>query len=141
MKPTIYFRAMTPDDHEQFVRETSYYPGPQFGGIVAWSGERANVMGAVGLDSWTPRSVMVHWFIKQPRCLMPLWNELVAYVSRHGKRKLIGSTPSNNVRALRMIFGRLGWQEVARIKDGWDEGVDIVVSEYQIPALALRFAA
>ena len=136
MKPAIKFRAMVPSDYEEFTRATSYYPGPQFGGIVAWSwdGQRNVIMGMVGLDSWTPTSVMAHWFIKHPRCLTPLWNELVRYLAGHGKKKIIGSTPGDNERALRMIFGKLGWQEVARVKDAWADGIDIVISEYQINA-------
>lgn len=132
MKPRIKFRAMTPLDYEEFTRATSYYPGPQFGGVVAWSD--AGVMGMVGIDGWTPTSVMMHWFIKHPRCIMPLWSEVTGYLAQHGKRKIIGSTPSDNVRALRMIFNKLGFVEVARIKDAWAEGVDIVISEYEIKA-------
>jgi hypothetical protein len=136
VKPAIKFRAMVPSDYEEFTRATSYYPGPQFGGIVAWSwnGQLNRIMGMVGLDSWTPTSVAVHWFIRHPRCIMPLWRELCAYGAQHGKRKFIGTTPSDNTAALRMIFNRLGWREVARIKDGWNVGVDIIISEYLIHA-------
>jgi hypothetical protein len=136
VKPQIKFRAMVPSDYEEFTTATSYYPGPQFGGIVAWSwdGQKNTIMGMVGLDGWTPTSVAVHWFIRHPRCIMPLWRELCAYAAMHGRKKFIGTTPSDNVRALRMIFGRLGWHEVARIKAGWNDGVDIIISEYKINA-------
>ena len=132
MKPSIAFRAITPADYAEFTAQTSYYPGPQFGGIVAYHDEVD--MGAVGLDGWTPTSVVAHWWIKHPRCLLPLWHELQAYLARHGKCKIIGMTPGDNVRALRMIFNRLGWHEIARIRDGWDKGVDIIISEYTIHA-------
>jgi len=136
VKPEIKFRAMVPSDYEEFTQATSYYPGPQFGGIVAWSwtGQRNVIMGMVGLDGWTPTSVMAHWWIRHPRCILPLWGELLGYLARHGKRKVIGSTPGDNVRALRMIFNKLGFREVARIKDAWADGVDIVISEYLIDA-------
>lgn len=136
MKPQIRFRAMVPSDYEEFTSATSYHPGPQFGGIVAWfwDGQHNVIMGMVGLDGWTRTAVAAHWFIKYPRCIMPLWRELLAYLTLHGKKKIIGTTPSDNVRALRMIFGRLGWYEIARIKDGWDDGIDIIVSEYKIHA-------
>jgi hypothetical protein len=142
MKPRIQFRAMVPLDHAEFTEATSYHPGPQFGGIVAWywNGTRNITMGMVGLDGWTPTSVGVHWYIRHPRCIMPLWYELLVYLHSHGKRKLIGTTPSNNVRALRMIFNRLGWREIARINDGWDTGVDIVISEYNIDAAQMDVA-
>lgn len=143
MKPSIKFRAMVPPDYEEFTQATSYYPGPQFGGIVAWSwdGQKNTIMGMVGLDAWTPATVSVHWCIKHPRCILPLWQELVAYGQLHGKKKFIGTTPSDNKRALRMIFRKLGWQQVAAIKDGWDVGVDIIISEFIIPAQAARIAA
>jgi hypothetical protein len=144
VKPRIQFRAMVPPDYEEFTRATSYYPGPQFGGIVAWSHADNGVntiMGMVGLDAWTPATVSVHWCIRHPRCIEPLWRELVAYGAMHGKKKFIGTTPSDNKRALRMIFRKLGWQPVAVIKDGWDVGVDIVISEFVIPAQAVRIAA
>jgi hypothetical protein len=136
VKPAIKFRAMTPLDYEEFTRATSYHPGPQFGGVVAWcwDGQKAVVMGAVGLDGWTPTSVMAHWWIRHPRCILPLWREVTIYLAQHGRKKVIGSTPGDNVRALRMIFNKLGFVEVARIKDGWDEGIDIVISEYRINA-------
>lgn len=98
-------------------------------------------MGVVGLDSWTPTSVMAHWYIRHPRCILPLWNEVLRYLAIHGRRKVIGSTPGDNVRALRMIFNKLGFTEVARIKDGWGDGVDIVISEYLIDVAKQQVAA
>jgi hypothetical protein len=134
---------MTPADYGEFTRETSYHPGPQFGGVVAWfwDGQKNVIMGMVGLDGWTQTSVMAHWFIRHPRCIMPLWNEVTNYLARYGYRKVIGSTPGDNVRALRMIFNKLGFIEVTRLKDAWDDGVDIVISEYHINAQQQRNAA
>ena len=101
MKPQIKFRAMVPSDYEEFTSATSYYPGPQFGGIIAWfwDGQKNVIMGAVGLDGWTNTSVAVHWWIKHPRCIMPLWRELCGYAAQHGKKKFIGTTPSGEKRA------------------------------------------
>lgn len=133
---------MTPLDYEEFTRETSYYPGPQFGGVIAWfqSGGNEVVMGAVGLDSWTPTSVMAHWWIRHPRCILPLWAEVTGYLAKYGKRKVIGSTPSDNVRALRTMTNKLGFVEVARIRDAWNVGIDLVITEHRIEA-ALRLEA
>lgn len=139
MKPIIKFRAVTPDDHAEFTAQTHYFPTAMFGGIVAYTDK--GIMGVVGLDSWTPTTVMAHWYIKNPRCIMPLWNEVTHYLAIHGRRKIIGSTPGDNVRALRMIFGKLGFVEIARIKDGWGDGVDIVISEYLINVNEQQVAA
>jgi hypothetical protein len=127
---------MVPADHEDFTRATCYYPGPQFGGIIAWSwdGQKNTIMGAVGFDGWTPNAVTMHWWIKQPRCLIPLWHESLAYLAANGKRKIIGTTPSNNQRALRTMYDKLGWKKVAVIEAGWADNVDIIISEYLIHA-------
>lgn len=133
MKPTIYFRAMDEDDLRMFSVETSYYPGLQFGGITAYQmkGDRELGMGMVGFDSWAPRTVMAHWYIRFPRCIEPLWAEAVKYIAAGGRKAILGSTPADNEKALRSIR-HLGWEELYRIKDGWDEGVDLVISEYKI---------
>lgn len=136
MKPAIQFRAMAPLDYKDFTKATSYYPGPQFGGIIAWAQKDGvnTIMGMVGFDGWTPNAVTMHWWIKQPRCLIPLWHESLAYLTLNGKRKIIGTTPSNNCRALRTMYDKLGWRKVAVIEDGWADNVDIVISEYLINA-------
>lgn len=130
MKPSIQFRALTVDDVPVFMHYVGYYPTSQFGGIVAYN--EAGLMGMVGFDRWTATGVEMHWFILRPRCLLPLWRESLAYLASHGKRTIVGNTPGNNVRALRMIFGRLGFIEKARIRDGYDVGIDLVISEYAI---------
>lgn len=133
MKPVIHFRAMLYEDIGLFMRKVGYYPTNQFGGIVAYKHDTANtIMGMVGFDRWTDSGVEMHWYIDQPRCLLPLWYEAKAYLRSHGKRKIVGNTPGDNVRALRMIFGRLGFVEKARIKDGYKVGVDLVISEYDL---------
>lgn len=140
MKPKIRFRAMVPSDYEEFTRATAYHPGPQFGGIVAWfwDGQRNVIMGMVGMDGWTETAVSMHWYIKHPRCLLPLWDEVRSYLVQHGKKKIIGTTPSNNVRALRTIYRRLGWRMLYAIKNGWSDGVDIVISEYPLAEWAAQ---
>lgn len=130
MKPEIRFRAMTLEDVYTFCHEVGFYPDGQFGGIVAFHDDK--VMGMVGFDDWTKTSVRLHWFIKQPRCLMPLWREVVTYLDQHGRKKAVGMTPSDNIKALRMIFRHLGFVEVGRIKDGYDEGIDLIISECDI---------
>jgi hypothetical protein len=138
VKPPIRFRALHEGDHADFTRTTGYTPGPSFGGIVAFHDHV--VMGAVGLDGWTNTAVMAHWWIRHPRCIVPLWNEVTEYLALHGKRKVLGSVPASNTRCLRMIFQRLGWQEIVHIKDGWDTGIDLIIAEYTIHARQQRAA-
>lgn len=88
-------------------------------------------MGMVGLDSWSPNGVQAHFAIPRPRCLMPLWNEVVEYLAKWDKKVILGVTPGDNERALRVVR-KLGWTELSRVKDGWSDGVDLVVSEFRI---------
>ena len=133
MKPPILFRPALLDDIRLFTRETSYWPGAQFNGIVAYMVKdgRPMRMGMVGFDGWTPRTVMAHWWIRYPRCIEPLWFECVAYIAQTGRKSILGATPGNNTKALKAIR-HLGWVEKYRIQDAWDEGVDVVISEYPI---------
>jgi hypothetical protein len=132
-------------DFRTFTVATSYFPSSQFTGIVAYMlrGGREDGMGMVGFDSWAPRTVMAHWYIRFPRCIEPLWAEAVKYIANTGRKAILGSTPADNDKALRSIR-HLGWEELYRVKDGWDEGVDLVISEYKIhvtsanAALAVR---
>jgi RimJ/RimL family protein N-acetyltransferase len=129
VKPVIRFRAAEDHDARWFCATLNLIPTTEFGGIVAYNDQFA--MGMVGFDNWTPNSVMMHFHIRQPRCLIPLWNEALGYLSSYGRRIIIGSTASDNIRALRVIK-KLGWVEKTRIIDGWSDGVDLIISEYRI---------
>lgn len=123
------YRASTPEDTRWFCETTSYAPSPEFGGITAFDTRGLQAM--VGLDFWTKTSVHVHIAIVNPHALRGLWRELLKYLKMHGRTILIGMTPGHLKRALRMTLG-LGFKEVARIRDGWDTGSDIVITEYRI---------
>lgn len=130
MKPRILFRASDETDHDWFSRMTSYAPGPTFKGIVAYD-ERGVGMGMVGMDSWTPNSVSMHWAIRYPRCILPLWDEVLDYLSTYGRTQIIGVTQSDNTRSLRMQE-RLGWEHLYVVEKGWDDETDLVVMRYRI---------
>jgi len=125
----MMYRASTSADKAWFCRATSYRPSPEFGGITAYTDE--GLQGMVGLDFWTPSSVHVHISILNPHCLRGLWRELLKYLRMHNRFVLIGMTPSHLLRAVRLVKG-LGFTEVARIRDGWDVGSDMVITEYRI---------
>jgi hypothetical protein len=130
VKSDIQFRAVEPRDVDEFIRRTNYYPTSQFGGIVAYN--EKGTMGVMALDCWTPSSVMAHWYIRHPRCIMPLWKELNLYLAQYGRKKIIGSVPSDNTRCLSVIYRKLGFVPVARIIDGWSDGVDLVITECEV---------
>lgn len=123
------FRSPTEDDVAWFSKETQYLPGPQFGGVVAY--EDGPPLGMVGLDYWTHTAVQAHVRIVDVRVLAPLWREVVNYLRSHGLKLIVGVTPSSNELSIRLQKS-LGFKERYRQKDGWDNGVDMVLSEYQI---------
>lgn len=124
------FRAVAWGDFEWFSEKVEIYPTSQFSGILA-EDEEGNRLGMIGLDYWTPRSVQAHVRIDDVICLAPLWREVVGYLQKHGRRLVIGVTPSNNELSLRLQKA-LRFEETHRLKDAWDDGVDIVITEYTI---------
>lgn len=123
------FRASTPEDIDWFAKELGYIPGPDFGGVVAY--EDGPPLGMVGLDYWTHTAVQAHVRIRDVKVLVPLWREVVNYLWSHGLKLIVGVTPSDNELSIRLQKS-LGFKERYRQKDGWDNGVDMVLSEYQI---------
>ena len=82
------------------------------------------------MDTWTPTSCQIHFTIENPLVLRHgFFQEISKFVFDTSKRlKMIGLVPANNERALKMDR-KIGFVEVARIKDAHDVGVDCVVME------------
>ncbi len=87
----------------------------------------------VGYCCWTNTSAQVHFATDTPFALRALVYDNDSPAFRYPfieakKRILIGSVPSQNPRALK-LNSHFGFEEVARIKDGFGEGNDIVLME------------
>lgn len=123
------FRAATPEDVAWFSQEVSYLPGSQFTGVVAY--EDGPPLGMVGLDCWTHTAVQAHVRVRDVKVLVPLWREVLHYLRTHGRKLIVGVTPADNELSIRLQRA-LGFEEKYRCKDGWNEGVDMVISEYRI---------
>jgi hypothetical protein len=98
-------------------------------GVVALD-ERGTILACAVFDSWTYTSGQVHVAIANPMVLRHGFvEECMDYFFNTCERQImIGLTPANNVKSLK--FNRhLGFQEVYRVKDGYDYGVDYVVQE------------
>jgi hypothetical protein len=127
----VKYRAANPTDMVWFGHMTQYKGTEDMGGIVAMHDD-GTVAGMVAFDHWTPKSVHGHMAVIDPRCTRGLWREVVKYLRQHGKEVIIGMTPSHIDKAVRLIKRGLKWTEVARIKDGWDTGSDMVITEYRL---------
>ncbi len=98
-------------------------------GIIAINGRGACV-GACVMDSWSNTSVQVHIWIGNPMAIRHgFLHEIAEHVYVTCKRDvMIGIVPGDNAKALK-FDKHIGFEEVARIKDGFNRGVDYVILE------------
>ena len=96
-------------------------------GVVAI--QDGKILAITILDSWTDNSCMIHIWIDNPIVLKHGYaEEVFDFVFNTGGREvIIGVTPANNPKALKFIK-HIGFEEVARIPDGHERGVDFVVT-------------
>ena len=82
------------------------------------------------LDSWSFNSCQIHIWIENAFVLKHGFaEEVFNYIfNTCGRNVVIGVTPDNNVKALKFIK-HIGLEEVCRIKDGYAEGVDYIITE------------
>lgn len=116
------------DRHGEWVKKFIHYPFTEgMRGIVA---EKDRVpVAVVMMDTWSKTSVQVHFGVKDPMVFKHGFHkEVCKYVFlRTGRRSMIGFTPSNNPKALKLIK-HFGFTEVGRLKDAHDVGVDLVIN-------------
>ena len=85
-------------------------------------------VGVCLLDSWTKNSVQIHIWIDNPFVLKHGFaEEVFGFVFGSGRKMVIGSTPSDNKKALKFIK-HIGLKEVYRIPDAFNDGVDAVIT-------------
>ena len=99
-------------------------------GIVAYRDNK--LVGAVAFDHWSLNSCHIHIAVEDMLIFKHDFREAVFdYIFNQCDRGLIvGITPACNERALRFIK-HIGFVEVFRLKDGYEEGIDFVVTEYR----------
>ena len=99
-------------------------------GIAAESDD-GTILSVCMMDTWLENSVQVHIAIDNPICLKGYTyiREVFTYIFDTAKRGIaIGTVSSDNEKALR-FDKKIGFREVARIRDGHRKGVDIVLLE------------
>jgi len=99
-------------------------------GIVAYSDGK--LVGAVAFDHWANNSVHIHIAVDNMLIFKHGFREAVfGYIFNEcDKGVIIGITPACNERSIRFIK-HIGFVEVFRLKDGFEEGIDFVVTEYR----------
>jgi len=97
-------------------------------GLVAW--KNGKIVGAVALDSWSYNAVNIHIALEDSHIMRHGFPEAVfGYIfDTCDKGVVIGVTAASNERALR-FNKRVGLEELYRVKDGYNIGVDYVIQE------------
>lgn len=91
--------------------------------------DRNQIAAVCVMDSWSPNSCQMHIWIKNPMVLRRGFREEVfGFVFGNGRNKIICVMPSNNEKVVK-FNKKLGFTEVARIEDGFEVGVDYIVTE------------
>lgn len=98
-------------------------------GIVAVN-EQGAILAAAVFDNWTKTNCCIHIAIESPIVIRSgFCHAICDYVfNQTGRIMLTGMTPANNPRALRFIL-HAGMKEILRVKDGFDIGVDYVITQ------------
>lgn len=88
------------------------------------------IQGVCVLDTWTKTSCQMHIWTKSPMVIRHgFFNEIFDFVFGSGRIKIIGVMASDNAKVLR-FSKHLGFEELCRIKDARDVGVDMVITEF-----------
>ena len=124
------YRASTKEDVKWFLEKIQYKAAPDLKGIVAYDDD--GISGMVAFDNWALNSVHAHVASNNARCTMGLWKEVKRYLREHGYGVIIAQLPAHRDKAVRLIIKGFKFQELARIKDGWDKGSDIIIAEYRL---------
>lgn len=118
------------DDFVLYEKHTGYRVDPnEFRALKAV--KDGKVLGIIGLDYWTPAAVQMHVWIGSPAALRGgiFLREAFRYAFHtNGRKVAFGIIPSDNEKALKFIWN-VGFTEIARLKDGWDVGTDMVINE------------
>jgi hypothetical protein len=97
-------------------------------GIVAYDDKTGAIAGIVIMDSWTASGCQTHFAIDNPICIRRGFFREVAYHIHVvcGRKYIFGLIPANNEKAHKFDL-KMGFKEVARVPDGFAEGVDYIV--------------
>lgn len=121
-----------PREHYGWIAQrAALTPGETFKALEALEGDR--ILGMVGYDGWTPNSCSMHVAIDDWRAVRRLLRPAFGLVfdappKGLGKGVVLGSVLSTNSKAL--VFDRkLGFRQVARLRDAWQRGVDLILFE------------
>lgn len=120
--------AAIPDDFSWLGSRCGYTPGDDFRAIKA-TDATGRIRGMVGFDSWWPNAAHMHVALDSATACRALLQPAFRYVFGIAAKALaIGVVPAHNAKSLRFAKS-VGFSETHRIRDGWEQGDDMVVLE------------
>lgn len=127
----IEVRPAPPEHYDWLARKANLVIGPSFGALEAVDGDR--ILAMVGYDGWTENSCAMHMALDEPIAIRRLLKPAFGLVFDRppkglGKGVVFGSVLSTNEKAMRMDL-RLGFRQIARLRDAWAKGVDVILLE------------
>jgi len=122
-----YFAYDGDADAEYARRVTTVSLSADTRGIVAMEDDHRIHAGIVLFDQFTENSCTAHISITNPMALRGLHIEAFKYAfNQLDKSMILGPVESDNKKALK-LNAHFGFTEVARIKDAYADGVDLVL--------------
>lgn len=126
----VRFRALVPSDLLTVREKMPYAMTESTRGIVAYDMDTAATLAVFIMDGWTRSAAQVHQVILKSMVIRHGWFEEVAQFmfTTAARRKVYATVPETHAKAL-SLNAKLGFEQVARLEDGWDVGVDYLVLE------------
>ena len=122
--------AMAEQEHWDYMCRTAECVwSPTARGIVVLDHNMLPCAGVM-FDAWCPNSGQVHIAITNPLAIRAGFvNEGFRYFFEEcDKEVMIGVTPANATKALK-FNKKVGLREVYRVKDGFTQGIDLIIQE------------
>lgn len=126
----VGFRKFVPADAFTVKQKMPYALTESTTGIVAFDKDTAETLAVFMAENWTATSVSVHQVILNSMVLRHGWLEEIAnYIfTQAGRKKMYAVVPDGHTKAL-SLNEKIGFQQVARLDDAVDEGIDYLVLE------------
>lgn len=125
----IQFKPLTEEHEWKWIWERAHPMAVKdTQGIVAYDDATGKIAAIVVMDSWTPSGCQTHFAIDNPMAIKRgLFREVAIHIHVVCDRRYIfGLIPANNDAAHKFDL-KMGFEEVARIPEGYDIGVDYIV--------------
>lgn len=126
----VIFTALTPAHHGWIAENLDPIFCDDTRGILALDKDKGTILAAGLMDQWTKTSCQMHVVIRNPFVIRHGFiHEVFTYVFSYcGRKKAFALIPGNNKESVNFAK-RIGFSEIGRLPEAYDEGVDYVVCQ------------